>query len=210
MFIRILRGQAYDGAATLAEIARWRQELGAGVLGWQRLTAGIGDAGELVLALRYDAEAVAQQDRDRPELAAWQASVERHLTGPGRWYDCPVVHTMKDGDAGQAGFVRVVQGRLADPVRLAAMRDEVERTLRDRAPHVLGVTVAEHADGTGFTELTYLTSERETRAADRQMPVEMAVQLGTVRSYVEGLEEVELRDPVLASPAPLAVAEPRS
>jgi len=48
MFIRILRGQAYDGAATLAEIARWRQELGAGVLGWQRLTAGIGDAGELV------------------------------------------------------------------------------------------------------------------------------------------------------------------
>ena len=30
MFIRILRGQVYDGAATLAEIARWRQELGAG------------------------------------------------------------------------------------------------------------------------------------------------------------------------------------
>jgi hypothetical protein len=27
------------------------------------------------------------------------------------------------------------------------------------------------------------------------MPVEMAVQLGTVRSYVEALEEVELRQP---------------
>jgi hypothetical protein len=60
------------------------------------------------------------------------------------------------------------------------------------------VTVAEHADGTGFTELT---SERETRSADRQMPVEMAVRLGTVRSYVEALEEVELRRLVLASPA---------
>jgi hypothetical protein len=165
------------------------------VLGWRRLTAGIGDAGELVLALRYDTEAAARRDQDRPELAAWQASAERHLTGPGRWYECPVVHTMKDGDAGEAGFVRVVQGRLADPVRLAAMRDEVERTLRARAP-----------DGTGFTELTYLTSERETRAADRQMPVEMAVQLGTVRSYVEALEEVELRRPLLASPAPVVVA----
>ncbi|HJW60200.1 MAG TPA: hypothetical protein VJ931_11275 [Actinomycetota bacterium] len=201
MFIRILRGQAYDGAATLAAVNRWRQELGAGVLGWQRLTAGIGDGGELVLALRYDTETAARRDRDRPELAAWQAAAERHLAGPGHWYDCPVVHTMKDGDAGEAGFVRVVQGRLADPVRLAAMRAEVERTLRDRAPHVLGVIVAEHADGTGFTELTYLTSEREARAADRQMPVEMAVQLGTVRSYVEALEEVELRRPVLASPA---------
>ena len=201
MFLRILRGQAYDGAVTLAELARWREQLRAGALGWRRLTAGVGDGGELVLALRYDTEAAARRDRDRPELAAWQASAERHLAGPCHWYDCPVVHTMKGGDAGEAGFVRVVQGRLADPVRLAAMRAEVERTLRDRAPHVLGVTVAEHADGTGFTELTYLTSEREARAADRQMPVEMAVQLGTVRSYVEGLEEVELRAPVLASPA---------
>ena len=32
---------------------------------------------------------------------------------------------MKAGDAGEAGFLRVVQGRLADPVRLAAMRAEV-------------------------------------------------------------------------------------
>jgi hypothetical protein len=203
--IRILRGQAFEGAVTRAELARWRQQLG-GALGWQRLTAGVADGGELVLVLRYDAEATARRDRERPELAAWQASAERLLVGPGSWYDCPVVHTMKDGDAGEAGFVRVVQGRLADPVRLAAMRAEVEWTLRDRAPHVLGVTVAEHADGTGFTELTYLTSERETRAADRQMPVEMAVQLGTVRSYVEGLEEVELRRPLLASPTAIPVS----
>jgi hypothetical protein len=33
------------------------------------------------------------------------------------------------------------------------------------------------------------------------MPVEMAVQLGTVRSFVEALEEVELRRPELANPA---------
>jgi hypothetical protein len=102
VFIRILRGQAYDGAATLAEVNRWRRELGAGVLGWRRLTAGIGDGGELVLALRYDTEAAARRDRDRPELAAWQAAADRHLTGPGHWYDCPVVHTMKEGDAGEA------------------------------------------------------------------------------------------------------------
>jgi hypothetical protein len=45
------------------------------------------------------------------------------------------------------------------------------------------------------------TSEREARAGERQMPVEMAVQLGTVRSYMEGLEFLELREPVLAGPA---------
>jgi hypothetical protein len=205
VFIRIMRGRVVDGGGSRAELARWLRELEAGVPGWRRLTAGVGDGGELVLALRYDSEAAARAAAERPELAAWQASVERQLAGPARWHDCPVVHTMKAGDGVDAGFVRVLQGRLADPLRLAAMRDEVERTLRERAPHVLGVTVAEHADGTGFTELTYCTSERATRAAERQMPVEMAVQLGTVRSYTEALEEVELREPLLASPAAIPV-----
>jgi hypothetical protein len=201
VFIRIMRGRVVDGAGTRAELTRWRHELGAGAPSWQRLTAGVGDGDELVLVLRYDTEATARRDAERPELAAWQASVERHVVGPAQWHDCPVVHTMKGGDGGDAGFVRVLQGRLADPVRLAAMRDEVERSLRERAPHVLGVTVAEHADGTGFTEITYFTSEREARAAERQMPVEMAVQLGTVRSYMEALHEVELREVLLVSPA---------
>jgi hypothetical protein len=201
VFIRIMRGRVVDGAGTRAELSRWRRELGTAVPGWQRLTAGVGDDGELVLVLRYDAESTARRAAERPELAAWQASVERHMAGPAQWHDCPVVHTMKGGDGGDAGFVRVLQGRLADPLRLAAMRAEVERTLRERAPHVLGVTVAEHADGTGFTEITYHTSERETRAAERQMPVEVAVQLGTVRSYMEGLHQVELREPLLGSAA---------
>ena len=124
MFIRILRGQAYDGAATLAEIARWRQELGGATPGWQRFTAGVTDDGEAVAVLRFANEAAAMNGGGRPE----------------------------------------------------------------------------HADGIGFTEVTYFTSEREARAGERQMPVEMAVQLGTVRSYMEGLEFHELRDPMVVGP----------
>ena len=182
-----------DGAATLAEIDRWRRELVAGVLG-PRYDAGVGDGGELV-QLRYDTEAAARRDRDQP-AGRLAVRVERHLAGPGRWYDCPVVHTMKAGDAGEAGFLRVVQGRLADPVWPPCGRGRAHPA-RPR-PHVLGVTVAEHADGTGFTELTYLTRARD-QAADRQMPVEMAVQLGTVRSYVEALEEVEHGRPLFTN-----------
>jgi hypothetical protein len=191
VFIRIMRGRVVDGAGRRFELARWRQELGAGTPGWQRLTAGVTDDGEVVAVLRYGDEEAARRSGERPKSAVWRAT----------WYDCPVVNVMKAGDEADAGFVQVMQGRLVDPVRLAAMRAEVERTLRERAPHVLGVTVAEHADGIGFTEVTYFTSEREARAGERQMPVEMAVQLGTVRSYMEGLEFLELRDPVLAGPA---------
>ncbi|HEU4398103.1 MAG TPA: hypothetical protein VFU54_09765 [Actinomycetota bacterium] len=200
MFIRIMRGRVVDGARMRFELARWRQEQGAGTPGWQRLTAGVSDGGEAVAVFRFDDEAAARRSGERPQQANWRASVERQLAGSATWYDCPVVNVMKAGDEADAGFVQVMQGRLVDPVRLAAMRAEVERTLRERAPHVLGVTVAEHADGVGFTEVTYFTSEREARAGERQMPVEMAVQLGTVRSYMEGLEFLELREPLISSP----------
>jgi hypothetical protein len=182
VFVRIMRGRVVDGPGTRLELARWRQELGAGTPGWQRLTAGVTDDGEVVAVLRFGDEEAARRSGERPQPAAWRAT----------WYDCPVANVMKAGDG--AGFVQVMQGRLVDPVRLAAMRAEVERTLRERAPHVLGVTVAEHADGVGFT------SEREARAGERQTPVEMAVQPGPARSYMEGLEFLELRDPVLAGP----------
>ncbi len=209
MFIRILRGRVVDGVAVRGELRRWSDELGPGLPGWQRLTGGVTDDGELVAVFRFDGEAAARSSGERSEQLAWQQSVERHLVGRPSWDDCPVVHMAKGGDDEDAGFVRVLHGRLADPVRLAAMRDEVERTLRERAPHVLGVTFAEHADEVGsFTEITYCTSEREALAAERQMPVEVAVQLGTVRSYMEGLTFMELRDPLLLGPARPALPVP--
>jgi hypothetical protein len=199
VFIRIMRGRVAESARSFG-LAGWRQELSAAPPGWQRLTAGVTDDGQAVAVFRYDSEAAASGG-GRPQQASWRESVERRLADPVVWYDCPVVNVMKAGDQADAGFVQVMQGRLVDPVRLAAMRAEVELTLRERAPHVLGVSVAEHADGIGFTEVTYFTSEREARAGERQMPVEMAVQLGTVRSYMEGLEFLELREPVLTGPA---------
>ena len=48
MFIRILRGRVVDGVAVRGELRRWSDELGPGLPGWQRLTGGVTDDGELV------------------------------------------------------------------------------------------------------------------------------------------------------------------
>jgi hypothetical protein len=65
------------------------------------------------------------------------------------------------------------------------------------------VVVGEHEGGHGyFTEVASFVSERAVRAAERAMPVESAVQLGMVRSFMERLRLVELHDPwVVASEA---------
>jgi hypothetical protein len=56
---------------------------------------------------------------------------------------------------------------------LAALGRAREQTMAEQAPHILGMTVAEHADRPGdFTETVYFTSEEHTRRFEREQPVE--------------------------------------
>jgi hypothetical protein len=82
VFIRVMRGRVADAARSSFELARWRQELSAAPPGWQRLTAGVTDDGQAVAVFRYDSEAAARSSGERPQQAAWRASVERQLAGP--------------------------------------------------------------------------------------------------------------------------------
>ncbi|HEV8648619.1 MAG TPA: hypothetical protein VG276_04270 [Actinomycetes bacterium] len=199
MFIQVMQGRVNDAAGVRQEFDRWGGQLGAAAPGWLGLTAGVADGNQLVAVFRFDDQASATANDERPEVAAWRASVEKRLGGPPRVHRCPIVRAIKGGDSDKAGFVRVVQAKVIDARRLAALQSEVERGLLDEG-HVLGVTVAHHDEGGWFTEITYFTSERAVRAAEREMPVDKAVQLGMVRSYMESLELFELRTPWLQSP----------
>jgi hypothetical protein len=195
MFIQILQGRVADEAGVRGEVERWQGELGADAPGWLGLTAGIGDDRTFLIVFRFASEAAVRANEARPEVSSWRAAVKQHLVGPVRLDQCPVVRTPKTGSPARAGFVRVLQGRVADPRRLAAVREEFERGLQ-RQPHLLEVVVGEHEGGQRyFTEVASFVSERAVRAAERAMPVESAVQLGMVRSFMERLRLVELHDP---------------
>jgi quinol monooxygenase YgiN len=201
MFIQVLQGRVADEAGVRREVERWHGELGADAPGWLGLTAGIGDDRTFVTVLRFESEAAARANQARPQVTAWRAAVKQHLVGPVRLDQCPVVRTPKAGSPARAGFVRILQGRVADPYRLAAVQQEVDRALQ-RQPHLLEVLVGEHEGGQRyFTEVASFVSERAVRAAERAMPVESAVQLGMVRSYMERLHQVELHDPWILAPS---------
>ena len=64
------------------------------------------------------------------------------------------------------------------------------------APHILGMTVAEHADRPGdFTQTIYFTSEQEARRAERERPAESNPGLQEIRSLMTDLRYLDLRDP---------------
>jgi hypothetical protein len=200
MFIQILQGRVADEAGVRGEVERWHGELGADAPGWLGLTAGIGDDRTFLTVFRFASAAAAHANEARPQVVAWRAAVKQHLVGPVRLDQCPVVRTPKSGSSARAGFVRVLQGRIADPRRLAAVQEEFERGLQ-RQPHLLELVVGEHeGEQRYFTEVASFVSERAVRAAERAMPVESAVQLGMVRSFMERLRLVELHDPWVFTP----------
>ena len=86
--------------------------------------------------------------------------------------------------------------------RMVSLRGDQEQVLARSAPHILGVTLAEHADRAGdFTQTTYFSSEQDARRAEQAgspNPNEPALQ--ELRSLMADLRSFDLRDPQLLSP----------
>jgi hypothetical protein len=72
------------------------------------------------------------------------------------------VRRFGDGRSEKAGYVQVIQGHIDDLDRMASLGRDQEELLAREAPHILGVTVAEHADRPGdFTQILYFTFRRD-------------------------------------------------
>jgi hypothetical protein len=61
--------------------------------------------------------------------------------------------------------VQIIQGHTDHMERMVSLGRDQEEVLAREAPHILGVTVAEHADRPGdFTQIVYFTSEQDARS----------------------------------------------
>ena len=204
MFVQFLHGRVADEAGARKEVSVWQEQLAADATGWLGSTAGVTLDHRFVLLHRFESEKAARRSAERPAQVAWGRRLEAYMVGPLATLPYPGVRLLKEGDCDKAGFVQVMLGRVTDPRRLAALQPDVERMLRERAPQVLGAALLTAGDDHGsFAQVSYATSEQEALAAERTMSVETAVLLGMVRSYMERLEFLDLRDPWLLSPGAL-------
>jgi hypothetical protein len=118
-------------------------------------------------------------------------------------HDAAKVHTYGEGGADEAGFVQVIQGHSDDLERMASLARDQDEVLAREAPHLLGVTVAEHADRPGdFTQILYYTSEQDARRYDQDPPIEEAEAAQVARRrLLTDLRSFDLRDPQLLTPS---------
>jgi hypothetical protein len=199
LFIQVIQGRVINPGGLQEEMDRWQVELQPGAQGWLGSTWGITDNRDFIAVARFESEEAARRNSDRPEQGAWWGRASQHLAEPV-FHDSSRVHTYKEGGSDEAGFVQVIQGHSDDMDRLAELGRAEEEMLAEQAPHILGMTVAEHADRKGdFTQTIYFTSEEEARRLERENPAESDPRMAEMMRLMRDLRYFDLRDPRLES-----------
>ena len=127
MFIQVMQGEIKDLEGARETMNRWREELEAGAEGWIGGTFGVSDDGQLVAVVRFESEEAARRNSERPEQGAWWSDMSAHFIGDVAFHDYSEVVTLLDGGSDDAGFVQIIQGRIANPARFREMADVARR-----------------------------------------------------------------------------------
>ena len=168
MFVQIITAKVKDAAGVQTEIDRWEQELMPGAEGFLGSTGGLTNDGRMILAARFDSEAAARRNSDRPEQGEFWSRLESHLDGADFFESTDVTTSQSGGGSDDAGFVQVMQGKVNDIEAARALGKRMEEEMPGRRPDVIGDVNVMSEDGT-FYNLIYFTSQEEARKGEKAM-----------------------------------------
>ena len=201
MFVQVITGTTKDRAAFEAQGEKWEAELRPGATGYLGHTGGVTADGRFIEIARFESEAAAQANSDRPEQGAWWAETEKLVEG-AEFRNSTDVVTFLGGGKDDAGFVQVMRGKVTDAAKVAEFRSkqaEFEAIMHDARPDVIGELVAMHDDGT-YTDVVYFTSEAEARANEaKPMPPEADAMMAEMMSAITIDEYYDLSAPEIGS-----------
>jgi hypothetical protein len=203
MFVQVIQGQVADPARARAALDQWVRDLAPGASGWLGTTAGVTEDGRFIAAARFESEASARRNSDRPEQDRWWSETAELFGGEATFRDSTEVVVDLAGDPGQAGFVQVIQGRSSDPVRARElMSNSSGSQWAEFRPDILGSVAVEHAEG-AYTMVLYFTSEEEAREGERkEPPPELKAEMEEMGKLSVGAPEFfDLKQPWLYAPS---------
>jgi hypothetical protein len=189
MFVQVIQGQVEDADRLRAAVEQWNRDLAPQATGWLGTTAGMTDDGQCIALVRFESEADARRNSERPEQDKWWAETSRLYSGDVVFRDSVRVEADVVGDPDTAGFVQVIQGRSTDPGRARELMNQDPEVWQAFRPDILASLSVEHADG-AFTTAIYFTSEAEAREAEQKEPPE------AIRAAMEEMQSLSVGEPV--------------
>jgi hypothetical protein len=198
MFVQIIQGHVADAEELKAALDRWARELAPGSIGWLGTTAGVAADDTFIALVRFESEAAARRNSERPEQHQWWMETAKLFAGDVTFHDCPDALTFLDGGSDEAGFVQVIQARGDAPDQMQQRMEQQSDELRQIRPDVIGGLFTRQGDRE-FTQAIYFTSEEAARQGERderfqqRYTEEIAPQFEQIRYF-------DLRRPWLYSP----------
>jgi hypothetical protein len=169
MFIQVIQGKIADQAGLMAAEDHWKRDLAPGATGWLGSTSGITDDGTFVSVVRFESEAAARRNSERPEQGAWWNETQKCFAGDVTFIDSSDVTSWLAGGSDDAGFVQVIEGHLKNPELMRSMMEKFGEQMRQMRPEIIGATIAMHHGGE-YVQTVYFTSEAEAREHEQMAP----------------------------------------
>jgi hypothetical protein len=189
MFVQVIQGKLKDADLLQRQLERWRQEIKPGAKGYLGSTSGATADGQSIAVVRFDSEAAARANSERPEQSAWWNETEKAFDGQPTFTESGDVDVLFDGGSNDAGFVQVMIGKAKDAAAFRAWGKQHEGRLKELRPDLIGGVDAYQPDGS-FISTAYFTSEAEARKNEKAMGEDpmMAEYVGQVDGEMQFLD----------------------
>ena len=120
MFVQVIKGRTNDAEGLHRQAERWDAEVRPGAIGHLGGTFGIADDGVFIVLARFEDEASARANSDRPEQQAWWEDTAHFIEGTPSFRESTDVTTLFEGGSDEAGFVQVMEGTVSDRAKAEA------------------------------------------------------------------------------------------
>jgi len=172
MFVQVIEGRTSDPKALRAQGDAWPRDVGPGAVGFLGVTPGVTADGRTIAVVRFEDEASARSNSERPEQAAWFEGMAKLYDGEPTFSESSDTTTMLGGGADDAGFVQVMKSTGVDRAQIEKM-DEVFNQFVHLRPDILGGLRIWTGPDSCF-DVSYFTSEAEARKGEQaEMPEEV-------------------------------------
>jgi hypothetical protein len=195
MFVQIIEGRTDDAEGLRRQVDRWQAEVRPGATGYLGVTAGVTADGRSIAIVRFESEAAARANSDRPEQSAWWSETEKYL-GDVSFTESSDVTPFLGGGSDTAGFVQVMKVSGVDRAKVERLDASFEPFGNLRPDLLGGLRIWTGPDS--YVEAAYFTSEAEARKGEQtELPEELQATMAEFQEIVAKTEFLDLTDPQL-------------
>ncbi len=187
MFVQIIEGRTSDAKALVERGKGWEKELRPGATGFLGSTSGVTADGRAVTIVRFDSEAAAKANSDRPEQGAWWEETVKLYDGDPTFAESSDVSEWLGGGSNTAGFVQIMKSSGVERGQIERLDAAFEPHAENRPEIIGGYRVWTAADQ--CLEVVYFTSEAAAREGERsEPPAEMKALMEEFQEAMEGTD----------------------